>query len=90
MISICLSVEVKRQWATLLLGLMTASGTLLLSLMALWLMLVDRNPFWPCFTFGEKHICGSCVFFSDLYLFLLNFLGPEFHKNFLQYKHHQV
>ena len=42
--------EVKRQWATLVLRLVTAFGALVVSLMALQLALVDRNILWHCFT----------------------------------------
>ena len=48
LMSICLSTEVKWQWAMLVLGT-TAVSELLLSLMVLQLVLVDRNPFWRCF-----------------------------------------
>ena len=54
--------EVKQQWAMLVLGWVTASvssihvlnlrtnlSVLLVSLMALWLTLVDQNPFRPCY-----------------------------------------
>ena len=47
-LSTCLITEVKQQWATLVLGWVTASGHCSLYLMALQLALVDRNPFWPC------------------------------------------
>ena len=42
-------------------------GALLLSLMALWLTLVDRNPFQPClnnkkqeYVMKKRHLC-TCV-----------------------------
>ena len=47
--SICLFTEVEHQWDTLILGLVNVSSALLVSLMALLLMLVDQNPFRPCF-----------------------------------------
>ena len=34
--------EIKQHWATLALG-----WARFMCLMALWLMLVDQNPFWP-------------------------------------------
>ena len=45
--SIRLSTEVKRQWATLVLGWVTTSVHYC-CLMALQLALVDQNPFRPC------------------------------------------
>ena len=50
LMSTCLFTEVKRQWATLVLGWVTASVHYL-CLMALQLALVDQNPFRPCFFF---------------------------------------
>ena len=47
--SICLITEVKRQWAEVSPGMGDRLSALLVSLMALGLALVDRNPFWPCF-----------------------------------------
>ena len=43
--------SLRQQWATLLLGWGTTSGALLISLMALWLALVDRNPMQCCYCF---------------------------------------
>ena len=45
----CLFTEVKRQLVTLILGWVTTSLCLVMSLMALRLTLVDKNPFWPCY-----------------------------------------
>ena len=44
--SICLFTEVKRQWATLVLGWVTASVTTRASG---GFVLVDQKPFQPCF-----------------------------------------
>ena len=47
--SICLFTEVKRQWAMLVLGWVTTSMHTTRISDSFALMLLDQNPFWPCF-----------------------------------------
>ena len=53
--SICLFTEVMVAMGCISIGIGDRSSALLMSLMALQLMLVDQNPFWPCFNCIHKH-----------------------------------
>ena len=64
MMSICLFTEVKQQWATLVLGWVTASVHCSCLWWGLQLALVDENPFQPCFALFQAAVqhLGSFIF----------------------------
>ena len=64
-------------------------GALLMYLMAVWLTLVDWNPFWPCFSYKQhkKYELVHFALFSEVYIklfkrqFYISFFYSQGRKN---------
>ena len=70
MMSVCLLAEVMQQWATLVLGWVTASVHYTLSYDGSVANTVDRNPFWPFFSLSisSQQILVQAIVYTSVHL----------------------
>ena len=81
--STCLIIKVEQQWAMLVLEWVTALVHYS-SLKALWLALVDGNPFWPCFiNFNISNDIHSVRSFKDSITLIIDFKLGYFSKIYM-------